>query len=389
MGEHAPFGERERFVVVAQLLRRHAIDQLGQQQDPVGQVHLVEQLPGFGNMGFRSSIFLAGCGNSRATTIIPSRRVDDSTTVKAGKQCPSWIDTFRARSSNMPSPSRSTWPSPIGSGRRRAARSAPRSMPPRAASRGRGSTAASFRCPAAISRSSAPNGVIDFDARYLLEADDGAIIYLQNRGYRWARSPEIAERMARNEPVGPDDYYMRVSPQFDAPRRPARLDGEARLRRRRREDPEGQPHPLFRGALNWRGRCASRRSCGPASTPRARRTSRRCRRPTTTVATSTAWSIERNLAIPLRDGTVIYADLYRPEGAAGEADLPLLLAWGPYGKHALSNQVFWPRSGVEPGLAVAADAVRGTGPGLLVSARLCRRGRRSARRLAVGRRLPP
>lgn len=65
-----------------------------------------------------------------------------------------------------------------------------------------------------------PDGVIDFDARYLLEADDGAIIYLQNRGYRWARSPEIGERMARSEPVGPDDYYMRVSPQFDAPQGP-------------------------------------------------------------------------------------------------------------------------------------------------------------------------
>ena len=34
--------------------------------------------------------------------------------------------------------------------------------------------------------------------------------------------------------------------------------------------------------------------------------------------------------------------------AAGETDLPLLLAWGPYGKHALSNHVFWPRSGVDP-----------------------------------------
>jgi len=65
-----------------------------------------------------------------------------------------------------------------------------------------------------------PDGVIDFDARYLLEADDGAIIYLQNRGYRWARSPEIAGRMARNEPVEPADYYMRVSPQFDAPQGP-------------------------------------------------------------------------------------------------------------------------------------------------------------------------
>ena len=134
-----------------------------------------------------------------------------------------------------------------------------------------------------------PNGVIDFDARYLLEADDGAIIYLENRGYRWARSPEIAERMARNEPVGPDDYYMRVTSAVRRARRPARMDGEARLRRRRREDPEGQPHPLFRGALNCRDRSASARSCGPASTRRARRTSRRCPRSPTTFATSTAW----------------------------------------------------------------------------------------------------
>jgi len=62
-----------------------------------------------------------------------------------------------------------------------------------------------------------PNGVIDFDARYLLEADDGAVIYLQNRGYRWARSSEIAELMGRNAAVAPGDYYMRVSPRFDVP----------------------------------------------------------------------------------------------------------------------------------------------------------------------------
>ncbi|WP_191229302.1 CocE/NonD family hydrolase [Aurantiacibacter xanthus] len=56
--------------------------------------------------------------------------------------------------------------------------------------------------------------------------------------------------------------------------------------------------------------------------------------------------IERNCAIPLRDGTQIFCDLYRPEGAT--RDVPILLAWGPYGKHSHSNQVFWPRSGVNP-----------------------------------------
>ena len=64
------------------------------------------------------------------------------------------------------------------------------------------------------------SGVIDFDARYLIEASDGAIIYLENRGYRWARSEEIAEKMRNNEAVSSDDYYMRVTPKFDAPAGP-------------------------------------------------------------------------------------------------------------------------------------------------------------------------
>ncbi|MEN7538281.1 CocE/NonD family hydrolase [Aurantiacibacter flavus] len=54
---------------------------------------------------------------------------------------------------------------------------------------------------------------------------------------------------------------------------------------------------------------------------------------------------EQNVPIVLRDGVEIYADIYRPEGAA---DLPVLLSWSPYGKHAKSNQVFWPASGVNP-----------------------------------------
>src|SRR5688500_1903432 len=53
---------------------------------------------------------------------------------------------------------------------------------------------------------SRPNGVIDFDARYVLGAEDGSISYLENRGFRWARSPEIAEKMRRNEALAFDDY---------------------------------------------------------------------------------------------------------------------------------------------------------------------------------------
>ncbi|MBN8816837.1 MAG: CocE/NonD family hydrolase [Sphingomonas sp.] len=56
--------------------------------------------------------------------------------------------------------------------------------------------------------------------------------------------------------------------------------------------------------------------------------------------------IERNCRIPLRDGVELLCDVYRPENAM--SGVPLLLAWGPYGKHALTDRVFWPRSGVDP-----------------------------------------
>jgi hypothetical protein len=65
-----------------------------------------------------------------------------------------------------------------------------------------------------------PNGVIDFDARYLFELDDGTGVYLQSRGYRWHNSPDVEDRIKRNEPVGHDEYYMRVSPKFDVPEGP-------------------------------------------------------------------------------------------------------------------------------------------------------------------------
>lgn len=56
--------------------------------------------------------------------------------------------------------------------------------------------------------------------------------------------------------------------------------------------------------------------------------------------------IQRNVAVPMRDGVRIYIDVYRPPDP-GRA-LPVLLGWSPYGKHGLSNRVFWPASGVDP-----------------------------------------
>lgn len=58
-----------------------------------------------------------------------------------------------------------------------------------------------------------------FEARYLLEADDGTYIELQNRGIRHG-SPEVLERLQNNERVDPSHYYASVSPSFDAPEGP-------------------------------------------------------------------------------------------------------------------------------------------------------------------------
>lgn len=59
-----------------------------------------------------------------------------------------------------------------------------------------------------------PDGVFSFDARYTLQEDDGTLIYMQNRGYRWGSADAMA-RMARREPVDPSEYYMRVAPMFE------------------------------------------------------------------------------------------------------------------------------------------------------------------------------
>jgi hypothetical protein len=58
------------------------------------------------------------------------------------------------------------------------------------------------------------DGVAFLDARYTLQAEDGALIYVRNRGYRHG-PPEVLERLARGEEVDPALYYMRTTPWFE------------------------------------------------------------------------------------------------------------------------------------------------------------------------------
>ena len=57
---------------------------------------------------------------------------------------------------------------------------------------------------------------VEFDARYMLEANDGTAIYMTNRGFRHA-PPGTAARMEALDTVDPSHYYMRMTPVFETP----------------------------------------------------------------------------------------------------------------------------------------------------------------------------
>jgi hypothetical protein len=58
------------------------------------------------------------------------------------------------------------------------------------------------------------DGVADLDARYTLQTDDGALIYVRNRGYRHGPADVLA-RLGAGEDVDPALYYMRTAPLFE------------------------------------------------------------------------------------------------------------------------------------------------------------------------------
>lgn len=62
------------------------------------------------------------------------------------------------------------------------------------------------------------SGLIEFEAHYMLEADDGTPIYIHNRGIACA-SPDMMAAVERGEQPF-DTPYCRISPRFEAPAGP-------------------------------------------------------------------------------------------------------------------------------------------------------------------------
>ena len=60
-----------------------------------------------------------------------------------------------------------------------------------------------------------PDGAAELEARYTLQADDGALIGVVNRGLRHGPAAVIQKLLA-GEPVDPAAYYFRCTPVFEA-----------------------------------------------------------------------------------------------------------------------------------------------------------------------------
>ena len=60
-----------------------------------------------------------------------------------------------------------------------------------------------------------PDHIAELHARYVIESEDGARIYVENTGLRHGPA-EAMERLARGEPVDPQLIYFRSVPRFES-----------------------------------------------------------------------------------------------------------------------------------------------------------------------------
>lgn len=59
-----------------------------------------------------------------------------------------------------------------------------------------------------------PNELIELEAKYAIETDDGAIVYVENKGIRFG-PVELLQKLKRGEAVDPALIYFRTVPKFE------------------------------------------------------------------------------------------------------------------------------------------------------------------------------
>ena len=59
-----------------------------------------------------------------------------------------------------------------------------------------------------------PNELIELEAKYAFETDDGAVVYVENKGLRFG-PVDLLQKLKRGEPVDPSLIYFRTVPKFE------------------------------------------------------------------------------------------------------------------------------------------------------------------------------
>ena len=59
-----------------------------------------------------------------------------------------------------------------------------------------------------------PNELIELEAKYAFETDDGAVVYVENKGIRFG-PVDLLQKLKRGEPVDPNLIYCRTVPKFE------------------------------------------------------------------------------------------------------------------------------------------------------------------------------
>jgi hypothetical protein len=59
-----------------------------------------------------------------------------------------------------------------------------------------------------------PNELIELEAKYAFETDDGATVYVENKGIRFG-PVDLLQKLKRGEPVDPNLIYFRTVPKFE------------------------------------------------------------------------------------------------------------------------------------------------------------------------------
>jgi uncharacterized protein DUF3237 len=59
-----------------------------------------------------------------------------------------------------------------------------------------------------------PNELIELEAKYAFETDDGAVVYVENKGIRFG-PVDLLQKLKRGEPVDPSLIYFRTVPKFE------------------------------------------------------------------------------------------------------------------------------------------------------------------------------